>query len=104
VITVQQLNDVLLMPNAALRFTPPASKSKRRSGGGIFGAMFRRPRSDRRQPDNQAAGQKVYVLKQDQPQAVVVKTGASDGKFTELRSGDLKAGDQVIIDAVNIKS
>ncbi len=103
VITVQQLKDVVLVSNAALRFIPPASKTTRRSGGGIFGAMFRRPRSERRRIEANAGGQKVYVLRDDQPVAVAVKTGASDGKFTELRAGEIEPGQQVIVDAVSVK-
>ena len=104
VITVQQLQDVVLVANAALRFTPPITKTTRRSGGGIFGAMFRRPSSNRRRPDGgDKASQKVWILRDGQPTAVAVKTGASDGKFTELRSGDIQPGQQVIVDAISIK-
>jgi len=103
VITVQQLKDVVLVPNAALRFTPPITKTTRRSGGGIFGAMFRRP-ADRRRADVAGNGsQKVWILQDGQPTAVAVKTGASDGKFTELRAGDIQPGQQVIVDAISIK-
>jgi len=42
------------------------------------------------------AGGVVYVLRDDKPVPVPVRTGASDGAFTEIRGG-LKAGDQVII-------
>lgn len=104
VITVQQLQDVVLVPNAALRFTPPVTKATRRSGGGIFGAMFRRPSSSRRRPDGgDNAGQKVWILRDGQPTAVAVKTGASDGKFTELRSGDIQTGQLIIVDAISVK-
>lgn len=103
VITVQQLKQATLVPNAALRFSPPVMKTTRRSGGGLFGAMFRRP-TDRRRADTGAnAGQKVWILQDGQPTAVAVKTGASDGKFTELRDGDIKPGQQVIIDAISVK-
>ena len=103
VITVQQLQDVVLVLNAALRFTPPITKTTQRRGGGIFGAMFRRP-SDRRRVDVAGNGsQKVWILHDGQPTAVAVKTGASDGKFTELRAGDIQPGQQVIIDAISIK-
>jgi HlyD family secretion protein len=101
VVTVQQLSDVALLPNAALRFTPPEKQTAQRSGGGIFGALFRRPHSSRRRPEAVAAGgQKVWVLRNGQPEAVVVKPGASDGRFTELPHGDLQPGMDVIIDAV----
>ena len=38
-----------------------------------------------------------------EPQAVAVKTGASDGRFTELKSGDIQPGERVVIDAVSVK-
>jgi HlyD family secretion protein len=94
----------VLVPNAALRFTPPVTKTTRRSGGGIFGAMFRRPSSNRRRTDGvDKVSQKVWILRDGQPTAVEVKTGASDGKFTELRSGDIQTGQQIIIDAFSVK-
>jgi len=103
VITVQQLTDVILVPNAALRFTPPLSKTTQRSGGGIFGAMFRRPAERRRSEAGGNAGQKVWIVRDGQPTAVTVKTGASDGKFTELRGGEIQPGQQVIVDAISVK-
>jgi HlyD family secretion protein len=104
VITVQQLKDVVLVPNAALRFMPPVTKTTQRSGGGIFGAMFRRPSSNRRRPEaGVEVSQKVWMLRNGQPVSVAVKTGASDGMFTELRSGDIQPGQQVIVDAISVK-
>lgn len=103
VITVQQLQAVVLVPNAALRFTPPVAKTTQRSGGGIFGAMFRRPTERRRADVGGNAGQKVWILHDGQPTAVTVKTGASDGKYTELRSADIQPGQQVIVDAISMK-
>jgi HlyD family secretion protein len=104
VITVQQLHDVLLVPNAALRFNPPVTKTTRRSGGSLFSTLFRRPRpAKRRAEDAATSSQKVWILRNNQPVMVPVKTGASDGKLTELRNTDLKAGDEVIVDAVSVK-
>src|ERR1019366_1933794 len=37
-ITVDSVNDALLVPNAALRYTPPSAQS---GGGGLFGGLFR---------------------------------------------------------------
>lgn len=105
VITVQRLTDVVLIPNAALRFIPPvARKKKSNNSGGIFGALFRRPHSERRRPDaSTREGQKVWLLRDGQPVAVAVKTGASDGRVTALREGELQAGQPVIIDASKVK-
>jgi HlyD family secretion protein len=103
VITVQQLQQVLLAPNAALRFTPPSTK-KAKSGGGIFGAMFRRPHSTKlRIDDSKDSSRKVWVLRDGQPEAVNVKTGASDGKFTQIISSDLEPGTAVLTDVVSVK-
>jgi HlyD family secretion protein len=99
VITVQNLSEVILLPNAALRFTPPAGNNGPRSRRGIFGTLFPRPPMTARR-SNQArdGGQQVWVLKQGEPVALKVKTGASDGRFTRLIEGELAPGDEVIVD------
>ena len=38
------------------------------------------------------------MLRDGQPQAVEIKTGISDGSFTEVVEGSLKEGDELIID------
>lgn len=104
VITVQQLHGVTLVPNAALRFTPTETKVERRKGGGVFGAIFPRPPHSRRKANvDRDGGKKVWLLRDGQPEAVPVKAGASDGKFTELRSDAIKPGQLVVIDSVAAK-
>lgn len=104
VITVQQLQQVLLVPNAALRFTPPSTNKAKSSAGGIFGAMFRRPYSTKsRIDDSKDSSRKVWILRDGQPEQVKVKTGASDGKFTQILSSDLEPGTAVITDAASVK-
>jgi HlyD family secretion protein len=103
IITVEKLKNVILVPNAALRFTPPAIQTAK-SSGGIFGTLFRRPRSNKRHLNAEdSAKQKVWILHNGQPEALPVKTGASNGKLTELRSGNLRPGQEVIIDTVSAK-
>jgi HlyD family secretion protein len=104
-ITAQQLHDVVLVPNAALRFAPPAPAAERRSGGSIFNGLFPRPPPDRRRTDGQAnAGQRVWVLRDGQPVAVPVQTGATDGRLTELRSGAVQPGEAVVVDTLGARS
>jgi HlyD family secretion protein len=104
VITVQELQDALLVPNAALRFTPPATESAQPRRRGAFGMIFPRPpMGQRRSNADKNGGQKVWVLRDAEPEAVPVKTGSSDGKFTELRSGELHPGEQVVVDTVTVK-
>jgi HlyD family secretion protein len=42
------------------------------------------------------SGGVVHVLRDGKPTPIPVRIGATDGSFTEIRSRDLKAGDQVI--------
>jgi HlyD family secretion protein len=104
IITVQQLRDVMLVSNAALRFTPPVSKKAKSGGKGIFGALFRRPPHSRRRNETETDGaQQLWLLNGGAPYAVEVETGASDGSMTVISSGDIEPGQRVLIDAVSLK-
>ena len=43
---------------------------------------------------------RVWVLRDGAPQAIEVKTGATNGKVTEIVGGELEAGMEVITEAV----
>lgn len=100
IVTLQKSN-VLLVPNAALRFTP-ADAGAQQAGGGMAGALV--PRRGRRGQGaeksatiGRGARQTIYVKGADgQPQAVQVTTGDTNGQVTEILSGDLKEGMEVI--------
>lgn len=80
---VMQKNDVLRVPNAALRYQPKDLESNEGSKA--------------TRPGNRPT---LYLLAQDQSTPVNVTTGISDGNFTEIIDGDIKAGDKVIISEV----
>ncbi len=87
-VLVKEYKDILKVPNSALRFRPSAERAK--------GAASGEP--GRGKP---AAGQRVYRLGKDgRPQLVPVKTGVSNGAFTEILEGDLKEGDLLIIQEI----
>lgn len=94
-ITTATLADATLIPNAALRFTPPApdKEEKRTFIGGPPGDFGAPP-----VPPSAKAGstQRVWVLKGKTPQAVEIKVGITDGLHTEVISGALKPGDKII--------
>lgn len=71
-----------LVPNAALRFTPPASETK-----GIAAA-----------PTGAGLG-RAWTLDGKTLKAHDLKLGGSDGHSTQMLTGDLKPGEQVITDA-----
>ncbi|MEJ8569671.1 efflux RND transporter periplasmic adaptor subunit [Elongatibacter sediminis] len=100
VITTLSRDDVLLVPNAALRFTPRANTEDAPTNGGLLSALM--PRPPRGRNSNPASGSetrsgsRVWLLEDGQPRPVPVELGASDGRLTEVVSGALKAGDLVI--------
>jgi len=74
------VKNTLRIPNGALRFKPAEQ-----------GPPAAKPRG---------LGPAVWVEENGRPQRVPVKTGLSDGSFTELVSGDLKEGQPVIIESL----
>lgn len=108
-IVVQRVRDARLVPNAALRFTPPDLAPESSRGGGLVGALLPRPpRPPSSQPPGNAtsaAGGKrtVWTLRGGTtPEPIEVSTGATDGRLTEIREGDVQAGLAVLVDAVRI--
>ncbi|HWB78305.1 MAG TPA: efflux RND transporter periplasmic adaptor subunit [Nannocystaceae bacterium] len=93
--------DVLRVPSAALRYTPPKPEQSttinpfappRMRGGGRGG------------PPGMGGGQKteppgVWVLRDGEPVRVRVTPGVTDGAFTEVKDGELKAGDEIVVGA-----
>jgi HlyD family secretion protein len=115
-ITIDERNNVLKVPNAALRFTPQDANRQRGAGAGGGqgqgqGQGRRRQQGDNATGDNNSQNQfapasapvlpgqirVVWVLGQDgSTQRRRITTGLSDGSATEVVDGDLKEGDMVI--------
>lgn len=72
-IVVDQRDDVIRVPNQALRYVPK----------GLSGAV----KSDQAQ---------IWVLRDGKPVSVPVMAGLDDDNFTEIVSGDVKPGDLVV--------
>lgn len=108
VIAAQERSGVLLVPNAALRFTPAAGGAAAAGGGGgIVSQLVPRPPgvgSPRRgsgaapAADEGSREGRVWVLKDGVPQPLVVTRGLSDGRQTEVSGGGLVEGLAVITD------
>ncbi len=106
-ITTATREAVLLVPNEALRFTPPADNDSTRRSGGIVASLLPHPpephtRKSAASPAN-GHGQQVWTLRNGEPVAMQVAVGVSDGRSTEIvgaPGGDLEAGIPVITDVV----
>lgn len=98
IITAQH-DDVLLVPNAALRFVPPSAVDSKPAGS-IVSRLVPRPPQPKKQQPKIALGdtKQVWILRDGHPEAVPVQTGASNGRQTAITGGDLKAGMAVIVD------
>lgn len=106
-ITAQQRKEVLLVPNSAMRFSPAIAAAgtvaKPAAKGGIVSSLVpRMPRGNTRgtaaETASTAAVRKVWVLRDGVAVSVAVMPGISDGRMTEIVSGELGAGMLVITD------
>jgi len=104
-IAVQHIDDALLVPNAALRFSPPQSDSNEDNRSLLSKLLPGRP-NFRRPSSKQASGpdRTIWVLRDGVPTAVPVVVGATDGRRTEIVKGDIEPGTRVIVDTVTAKS
>lgn len=102
-ITVQEFSDVVMIPNAALRFAPTQVQETPR--GGLLSYLLPRRPAFRRSPRANADGTRtVWVLRDGAPVAVPITVGASDGSWSEVVEGDLAPGQPVIVDATMPRS
>lgn len=108
-ITVRKIENVLLVPNAALRFTPPAARAQAAASSGtlLSKLMPRPPQPGGKKGEDAGAArksQRVWTLRDEQPVAIVVKGGATDGAMTEIVSGNLERGMEVLVDTATANS
>lgn len=100
-IVAAERRDVLLVPNAAMRFMPEATQQADAAGGSLTSRLmprFPRPGVPRRAGTTVAAARQVWVLEDGRPVAVAVRPGVSDGRMTEVASEQLAPGMAVIVD------
>lgn len=104
IITAQKEN-VLKVPNAALRYRPtlPAGKETKNDKQGDKPSAVPQPLTFAKgKGDGRSAGQRVWLAGSDGvPRELPVKTGISDGSMSELLEAELKEGDEVITGQAN---
>ncbi|HKR17769.1 efflux RND transporter periplasmic adaptor subunit [Rhizorhapis sp.] len=101
-IVTREEKNVLLVPNAALRFSPEKAASSGQQRGGVTSVLIP-PRPGRRARGNQevtigrGSKQTIYILGDDgKPQPIDVRVGESNGSQTQVTGKDLKPGMKVI--------
>lgn len=109
-IVTNQKRDVLRVPNAALRFNPAAfikDETKKGDGGPKLGQpMMFGPRPGGGQGTGTSGSKggmvmkkedRIWVLENGKPKAIVVKAGITDGQFTEVSGEGIQEGLEVLV-------
>ncbi|RPI77406.1 MAG: efflux RND transporter periplasmic adaptor subunit [Desulfobacteraceae bacterium] len=112
-IIVQKVRNALLVPNAALRFTPPAKNDAEATGqtgfvNPLLPGRHGPPRNaNQNQPSkgngNRKKEQKVWVLNNGLPTPIPVIIGMTDGIHSEVLTGDVTPGLALLVDIVSKK-
>lgn len=105
-IAVAERKNVLLVPNAALRFKPSNADNTKSADASKAGSNHANgeKQSDSFKPKRDNFSGKVYVLRQGELVPVSVSLGITDNRNTEIVSGELKVGDQLILGETNAQS
>ncbi len=88
-IIITKRHKVLRITNAALRF-----RLTERPAGSGSGASATPGGAEKK-------GLAIWVLENDKPRRVLITPGISDGTYTEVVSGDLKEGQQIIVETLS---
>jgi len=103
-ITVKKVENAILLPNAALRFAPPVKEKEAASNGGLLSKLLprRRHRSspEKRKDDTVDNKKRVWTIRDGQLIAIAIVTGVTDGKMTEVISGDIEPGMELVVDTM----
>lgn len=88
-VIIAEKKNVLLLPNAALRYKPVMPLGKENTGE-------LKPKKEKREANSAT----VYVFENGMPKPIKVGIGISDNRLTEIITESLKAGDKIIVEEV----
>lgn len=102
-IAATERQNVLLVPNAALRFTPATASAATASGGSLVSKLMPRPPGSNapkragNSTTREGGQRQIWILQGQQPTPLTVTTGLSNGRLTEVSGAGLSAGQAVIV-------
>lgn len=108
----REIEQATRIPNAALRFRPTPDVIRRmrgeevaKSSGGLLGGMGGGPRSNGNAASGESDGKRtLWKVVNGKASLVRVKTGLTDGTWTELQEGELAIGDELVTDVPTAKT
>ena len=93
---VERREDVLRIPNSALRFYPKIEHVRKQDRDLLEGDDEQyETGNDEREASNRQT-RHVWIVEDDLLNAVEVTTGVSDGKYTELMTGEIEKGSELV--------
>ncbi len=102
-IVVKKLENIILIPSAALRFTPPVQQQKK-SSPGLIGSLLPRPPKpadvERKNVPADKQRKQIWILRDKKLIPVAITVGESNGGMTEVVSGNLEPGMVIVTDIV----
>lgn len=105
-ILVKKVENAILVPNVALRFTPPEQEQQdTKRTRGLVGTLLPRPpmRSTSKKHQDTPTHSRykhVWALRDGVPVAIPVTVGTTDGSMTEVVAGEIKPGMSLLVDIV----
>ena len=103
-ISVQHIDDALLVANAGLRFSPPSEDTTQQDGGLLKRLLPGRPQfRPASSKEDSGANRTLWTLRDGAPVRLNVVIGATDGKRTEVVQGDIEPGTPIIVGATATK-
>jgi HlyD family secretion protein len=107
-IKVAERRNVLLVPNAALRFVPAAEAINARPApaattGAVSSAQASGAPGSAAPEQRQPGARRLYKLADGKLKPVLAQVGETDGLYTEIISGEVAAGDSIVVDKVPVQ-
>lgn len=101
-ILVKEKNGIMMVPVAALRFTPELlGNESDKAEKSVMESLMPRPRRRSgmsiKKETVEAGYHRIWRLVNGQPQPLLIQTGESSGRMIEVTEGDLQVDDEVII-------
>lgn len=87
-VIIAEKKNVLLLPNAALRYKPTPPSAQENGGG--------KAKREKRESNSAL----VFVLENGMPKPIKVGVGISDNRFSEIITEELRAGSKIIVEEV----
>jgi len=99
-IIINKVEDVMIVPNAVLRFSPPQTITNSSVLSSLLPGPPRRPAKQRKVDISATSQQQVWIQKNGEATAIPVTIGATNGRITEILEGDIKVGQELLVDVI----